>query len=727
MKKRLIAAFLTGCMIFSICGCNAATNVPAQSDEGGTDASVAAVEEAATDAAVTVAEEGAADESVMAAEEAESESPVIDDGDPWIASNLKENVVNSEKPSVKDDFNRAVNYDWVCSTDIPEGYVAYSTLTQTGDIVKDKIIATLEDDSIEGHDAELVRGLYKAYLDWDKRNETGLSELESIIKDIESLSDLSAVSEFICDFDRSFFSPAMLTIANMPDLLDSNKYVAAVEHVPFILSDSAEYKSRTNYGQLTYDADKKLFISLMGRMGYAKEAAEKLFDDCMTFETSFAEKSYSTAETHDPDYFSKITNYYDFDELAGLSPNYPLKEFIESSGYGNAEKFLVLEPESITRVSELYTDENLEMIKGYLIVQTVMNCASTKCVLDKEATDLAIEAQNAISGSQGTLSDKDYAYRIVNGVLAEPLAKAYIIKYDPSEKKEVITGVCRNVVDVCREMLEAEDWLSDETKELALEKLDNIKIVVAEPIEYKDFSGLDTSGLGYFDMVKTIDKYIVELDKKNINGEVNKNLWSESPLETNAFYNPQNNSINIQLGILDGDAYNDNMSKEELYGAIGPIIGHEISHAFDTNGAQFDKDGNYNNWWKEEDFEAFRARAQRLVDYYDRITVFGDEKVNGTMIQTEAIADMTGLEIMLLLASKEDNFDYKRFFESYANLWKKIGTYENISMLLTQDEHPLNYIRINTCVQQFDEFYETFDVKEGDGMYLAPEDRVLVW
>ena len=169
------------------------------------------------------------------------------------------------------------------------------------------------------------------------------------------------------------------------------------------------------------------------------------------------------------------------------------------------------------------------------------------------------------------------------------------------------------------------------------------------------------------------------------------------------------------------------MSREELYGGIGTIIGHEISHAFDTNGAQFDKDGNYNNWWTEEDFDAFRARAQKLIDYYDGMTVFGDEKINGARIHTEAIADMTGLKAMLLLASKEDNFDYKLFFESYANLWKKIGTYESVFMLLTQDEHPLNYIRVNSCAQQFDEFYETFDVKEGDGMYLAPEDRVLVW
>ena len=700
-KKRLMAAFLAGCLLFSLCGCNAVINAPEQGDEGGTDETVTTTEEA--------------------------ESYVIDDGVPWIDSNLKENAVNSTKPSVKDDFNLAVNYDWMCSTDIPEGYVGYSTLTRIGEIVEEKAIATLEDDSIEGHEAELARGLYNAYLDWDKRNEAGLSRLEAIIKDIESLSDLDDVSEFICDSDRAFFTPAMLTISNMADLTDSNVYVTGLGHVPFILSDAAEYSFRTAYGELIYDADKKLFASLMGRMGYSEEDADKMFEECMTLETSFAEKCYSNAEMNSPDIYSKIVNYYDPDEIVKLSPNYPLKEFIDRSGYGNSERFLVMEPESITRVSELYTDENLEMIKGYLIVQTVMYCASTKYVLDKEATELAIEAQNASTGSSGTLSDEEYAYRIVNNVLPEPLERAYIAKFDPTEKKKVISGLCREVVDVYRDMLEDEDWLSDETKELALEKLDNIDIVVIEPNEYKDFGGLDLSGLDFFDMARTIDKYLIELDKKNTNGKVNKKIWPESTLSTNAFYNAQSNSINILLGILDGDAYNDGMSKEELYGGIGTIIGHEISHAFDTNGAQFDKEGNYNNWWTEEDFDAFRARAQKLIDYYDGMTVFGDEKINGARIHTEAIADMTGLKAMLLLASKEDNFDYKLFFESYANLWKKIGTYESVFMLLTQDEHPLNYIRVNSCAQQFDEFYETFDVKEGDGMYLAPEDRVLVW
>jgi putative endopeptidase len=228
-------------------------------------------------------------------------------------------------------------------------------------------------------------------------------------------------------------------------------------------------------------------------------------------------------------------------------------------------------------------------------------------------------------------------------------------------------------------------------------------------------------------MKKALEEYSVMLDHEYTNGTVNKNLWGMATLLTNAFYNPTNNSINILLGILDEDFYNDDMSKEQIYAGIGSVIGHEISHAFDTNGAQFDKDGNYSNWWTDEDYTAFQNRAQKLIDYYNGITVYGDENAIGSMVQTEAIADMAGIKAMLTLAAKEENFDYKLFFESYAHIWKEISTYEDTYSQLTQDPHPLSYLRVNASVQQFDEFYNAFDVKEGDGMYLAPDNRVLVW
>ena len=177
-----------------------------------------------------------------------------------------------------------------------------------------------------------------------------------------------------------------------------------------------------------------------------------------------------------------------------------------------------------------------------------------------------------------------------------------------------------------------------------------------------------------------------------------------------------------------GRSRSDDMSVEELYASIGAFwVGHEVSHAFDMNGAQFDAEGNYRNWWKEEDLQEFERRSKRLDDYLDTIIPFGDHHVIGSNVDTEMAADYTGLQCALRMAQKVEDFDYDKFFTKYAQMNASLGLYSSELSQLTQDSHPLNFLRTNVPVQQFEEFYETYGVKEGDAMYLAPEDRLLIW
>ena len=201
-----------------------------------------------------------------------------------------------------------------------------------------------------------------------------------------------------------------------------------------------------------------------------------------------------------------------------------------------------------------------------------------------------------------------------------------------------------------------------------------------------------------------------------------------SVTECNAFYNPSDNSINMIIGMMGEPFYSSDMSVEELYASIGAFwVGHEISHAFDNSGAQFDAEGQYRDWWTEADKEEFNKRVGRMDDYLDTIVAFDDNHFIGTNIDTEMIADMTGLQCALRMASKVEGFDYQKFFIKYAQMNASIDVYSSELSQLTQDAHPLNYSRTNVPVQQFEEFYEAFDVKEGDNMYLAPEDRLIVW
>ena len=250
---------------------------------------------------------------------------------------------------------------------------------------------------------------------------------------------------------------------------------------------------------------------------------------------------------------------------------------------------------------------------------------------------------------------------------------------------------------------------------------------MAYPDKWQDYTTLSLDGLNYRECCQRISAFDDAQNAAKTNQPVERGYWDMNTLDANAFYNPQDNSINILLGILGGDFYRDGMSDEELLGGIGAVIGHEISHAFDTSGAQFDANGSMTNWWSEADYATFRDRAARLIEYYDTINPFGRHHADGTTVQTEAIADITGLKCMLALAKDKPDFDYEAFFTQFARIWRRLASIQSEYILLNYDKHPLGYLRTNVSVQQFKEFMDAFSVQPGDKMYLAPEDRISVW
>ena len=332
-----------------------------------------------------------------------------------------------------------------------------------------------------------------------------------------------------------------------------------------------------------------------------------------------------------------------------------------------------------------------------------------------------------ISGSEGSEEDEKIAFYMVRNTLYTPLDKAYLEKYDCSETKQRISDIIQELIVSYREMLNEETWLSEETRAKAIEKLDHIRINSVYPEKWTDYSSLNLDGLSYKECLDAIALFDLEKDKSHTNQKVDKDIWSFSILDTNAYYEPSDNSINILLGILSRPFYSEDMTKEELLGGIGSVIGHEISHAFDTAGSQYDKDGNMKDWWQPEDYKAFQKRADKLVAYYNGITVWEGQPVFGKNIQTEAIADMGGIKAVLNSVKGTKDFDYGAFFKAYASLWRGITSRKLEYIYLTQDSHPLMYLRTNVTLQQYDEFFNAFDIKEGDGMYLSPDDHINVW
>ncbi len=695
MKRKIVALILSAAMVFSACG----TTAPAKTDEGATNQ----------------------EEEISAGTEIEND---ITGGSPWICSMIKENIASAEHPSEKDDFYLATNQDYLMTMEIPEGYSGYGSMYEVEDITKKKAMKLLEDDSVKGHEAELCQEMYNAFLDWDARNKIGLAPLEETFADLDNVESIDELNEMILDDNRSRWIKTLFIVDNEVNLVDSKNYVTYITNYGFFLGDAAEYDKLTDSGKIRKKASENQVVKMLTRMGYTETEAKKMFAETLEFEKKIAEVSMTNLEKSSPDAYEKMLNFYKPEDIKGLAPNFPLKEFIEHCGYGKAKQFIVMEPDVLKRISDLYVDENLDQIKTYLKVNSVSDNAQ---FLDKESFDASIEEKNTIYGVSGKMDYREYAFDTVMSIMSGALDQAYIAKYDMTEKKENVTKICNDVKEIYKKMLSTEDWLSEETRNYAISKIDNMDVNVISSGQYPDYSSMDFNGLSYIEIINEINDFIKEENAVKTNQPTRKGVWDESTLMANAFYMPTENSINIFAGILEEPFYSDDMSIEEMYGGIGSVIGHEISHAFDTNGAQFDKEGNYNNWWTDEDYKAFKDRAKKQIDYYNTITVFGDTKANGELVQTEVIADMAGVKAMLTLAKEQENFDYDKFFKAYANIWASIQSYEDVLNQASQDEHPLNYLRTNATVQQYEEFYETYDVKEGDGMYLAPEERVSIW
>ena len=374
-----------------------------------------------------------------------------------------------------------------------------------------------------------------------------------------------------------------------------------------------------------------------------------------------------------------------------------------------------------------------------LLVSVMSGCGTSVRepeILDQVSMDLRNERYKMLYGLENGIDISEWAYEICaseNSKLGMAAGKMYADTYVSEKTKAEVTDIAEEVIAVYKRRLENNEWLTEETRKKAIEKLDNMKLQVAYPDDWSlyDYSGLEfkstEDGGSLIENYKALDIYSVKMDARQAVLPVDKERWVAPPQTVNAGYYPAGNSILMFAGYLGGEVYEPEAPIEKKMAAIGCVIGHEISHGFDNNGNQYDKDGNQVNWWTEEDKTAFDERVSEVSAYFSQFETLPGLYVNGELVRAEAVADLGGMSCMLEIAKGIEDFDYEMFFEAYANGWKMACTEESLENAVRTDEHPLNNLRVNAIVQQFEEFYDTYDVKEGDGMYLAPEKRLAVW
>ncbi|MBQ7569896.1 MAG: M13 family metallopeptidase, partial [Synergistaceae bacterium] len=562
---------------------------------------------------------------------------------------------------------------------------------------------------------------------WDARNaelENNLKIIKNYLLKVEEIKDIKDLNAYFqseeCLMHGGFIANFSLGIDND----DSRYYNIELYPTGLSLGDSAEYKELSANGARDKKQSEAIALYMLNKLGYDKAQAEKIINNAFEFEKNIAEYMMTLNERNSPDAIKKLyANAIKLEDLKTLSPVFPFYEILAAHKVFS-ERINLQEFKWLDGLNKIYNNNNLENIKAYLI----RNIASRYMGrLDENSYRELQKISRERNGIKQSKPDEYLAADFVHGRLPSAISKIYAEKYIAPETKAEVTQIINDAIAYYKEMLAGEDWLSEETKAKAIEKLEAITPRVAYPDKWEDYSKLDFKNLSYFNAIESLNKFNLQVNfYDKLNAKVDRERWVEDIAIVNAYYLPNHNEIQIIGGILSGDFYRPDMSYEEKLGGIGFVIGHELSHAFDTNGAQFDKNGSIKDWWTEQDYKTFKARADKLINYLNNIQVDG-KAYNGALVQTETIADTAGIKAMLGIAAKHKDFDYDKFFRTAANIWKGVMTRERQDQLLKFDVHALYYLRVNAVLQQFDEFNKFYKLKPGDKMYLAPEDRALVW
>ncbi len=649
---------------------------------------------------------------------------------PWINSNIMGMAADEDmRPDLKDDFYFNVNFDYLRDGQLRPGYSEEAPFFDAMYLVRDRCFEILNDDTLTGDDAQRVQAYYELWLDWDSRNEAGIEPILPFIDQIKEVDSIEEMNELLLSEENHIYGVRPDVIEVMPSYTDSSLYEVWILSTSLSLSDAGEYREMTESGRRLKERRDSQYSYMLSRVGYSDEEIEQILTDLFEFETAVAANMKSRIEWREPNAALESINPATIESLREMSPNYPLADYMEKYGWAESDLINVDEPKWLEGLNALYTEENLPGIKAYILTQTLRQWIT---FLDEDAYRKDQEYYMTYYGITEDEPDEDLAYEETRAAFPNCFARLYIDKYLNEETRNEITQLCQDVADTYKEIIMEEDWMSDETKEMAVNKLSNLKINAVYPDKWPDDSMYKVvskaEGGTYFQAVLDFYSGMEQEMLSKINTKVDPDLWTVDILETNAFYNFQDNSINIIPGFFCSATYRSDMSVEELYGTLGTVIGHEISHAFDSTGSRFDANGNVNNWWTDEDLAAFDARSARVAEYFDGIVAFDDGTViRGQLVQGESIADLGSMKCILKMAGKIDGFDYDQFFRAYANLWAGFGTIENLLDAAATDSHAFAYLRANVVIAQFDEFIETYDIHEGNGMYIAPEDRILVW
>lgn len=599
--------------------------------------------------------------------------------------------------------------------------------------LKDLIVNLSEQDDakIKGTVAQKVSDLYSLGMDEKKLNEEGATPLLPVLDKIAN-ADTSKIEELLA-WQHSGIGSSFFGIGVGTDAMNSDMNILHIGEVGLGLGDRDFYLEKNERNDEILNAYHSYVKRLMELIGYDEEAQERVWNSVIKLETEFARHKMTREDRRDP---RKRYNIMTIEEIKSNYPKFDWDKYFDSLGLECVDKANLANPSFTEFITNYIPTLTSQEIKDYMTFESVNDATN---LLSDDFINASFDFYDRVMSGKEELEPRwKRAMAIPNSMLGEAVGKLYVEKYFPEENKQYMMKLVGNLRTALGKHISELPWMSDETKKKALEKLSTFTVKIGYPDKWKDYSEINIDPKkSYLENVLEASKWYVKDNYSKMNKPVDKDEWHMTPQTVNAYYNPTTNEVCFPAAILQPPYFDPTADDALNYGAIGVVIGHEMTHGFDDSGRQFDKNGNLAEWWTAEDSERFKALADKLADQFDAIEVLPGIHANGRFTLGENIADQGGLRIALtayidstkeLPAKEIDGFSpLQRFYISYANVWADNIRDEEIQLRTKTDPHSLGMLRTNATLRNIDQFHEAFDIKEGDPMWRKKEERVVIW
>ena len=633
----------------------------------------------------------------------------------------------------QDNIYQYVNGTWLNNTEIPADKSNYGSFTELRDISQERVKAIIESasmgDNEKNEEMLKVGAFYKSFMNTGLIEELGITPLAGVLSKIESVSSYDDLLDLFVQIQKiGIKTPIGFFVSQ--DLKDATRYVLYATQFGLGLPDRDHYlKKGKRFDTIheKYEPHIAIILTLAGI-----DDAEMKAKRVMEIETGLAEHQWTRVESRDRD---KTYNKYDLAGLNELTPNFDWKAFYTGLGVAETQEIVVRQPSYLEGFNVKWKEVSVDDWKVYFPWHLYDAFAAQ---LSADFVDANFDMYSkTLNGIEENLPRWKRGVSAVDQILGEAVGKIYVKKYFEPAAKERMIELVHNLETAMEERLKNLEWMGEETKAQALEKLSKFNSKIGYPDVWKDYSNLEIEEEDLIGNYLRYAKFEDDRAMAKLSGPINRDEWFINPQTVNAFYNPSMNEIVFPAAILQPPFFNMQADDAVNYGGIGAVIGHEISHGYDDQGRKSDGDGNLREWWAEEDEKKFNERAQVMIDQFSAFSPLDSLYVNGELTLGENIGDMAGLTVAYRAYKNSLNgreapvidglTGDQRFFIGWAQVWRRNIREKALRQRILTDPHSPGNYRVIGALQNMPEFYEAFDVEEGDKMFIPVEKRVKIW